>query len=133
MVEFADAIENATVRTFRVPGVGRVRVEIGDEVPRAVEYGRYVHEHTYPAYRVSVDGEVIMAGCDWGVPVATCTDDVDAMLALMFWLGEDGEAAYAEEIALWVGDRRELRAALSAPWAGTWRETVDEFRADRGW
>lgn len=136
-MEFAEAIERAEVRTFRVPNVGKVRVEIGDEVTREVEYGRYAHGHTYPAYRVSVNDAVIMFGVDWGVPVHACIDDMDAMLSLLGWVeheveGQDVEFD-AEYLDLWVRDRCELRDALSAPGAGHWRDVMAEFKAERGW
>lgn len=119
------ALDTATVRTFRIPGVGRVRVEIGDEISRAVVIGRHAHGHAYPAYRVSVDGRTVMEGSDWGVPVDACTDDMDAMLSLLFWLGEDAQAEYAEDVALWVSTRRQVRDALTAPWReGDPREIV---------
>jgi hypothetical protein len=110
------ALDAATVRTFRVPDVGRVRVEIGDEISRDVVVGRHVHGHSYPAHRVSVDGRVAMEGADWGVPVGKPTDGMDAMLALLFWVGEDGEAEYAEDLALWVITRREV---TPRSWAAT--------------
>lgn len=119
------ALDTATVRTFQVPGVGRVRVEIGDEISRAVDIGRYEHGHSYPAHRVSVDGRVVMEGADWGVPVHECTDDMDAMLSLLTWLDHVWEADLAEPISQWARDRRDLRDALSAPWReGDPRETV---------
>lgn len=112
-VSYAQAIDHATVRTFRVPDVGRVRVEIGDEVYREIATGRF--EHAYPAYCVSIGAQVIMSGADWGVPVARRTDDVDAMLNLLRWVAHE---VRHDSIEQWVSTRQEVRAAITAPDAG---------------
>lgn len=118
------ALETATVRTFRVPGVGHVRVEIGDELAHQARMGR---PHAYPAYRVALDGEPIAAGVDWGVPHHRCTDDVNAMLELLATVAwETGNDA----LERWVGDRRDLRNALTDPWFGGWREAVAAHREE---
>lgn len=114
-MDYAAAIDQATVRTFRIPDVGMVRVEIGDEVTRETVTGRFEHGHTYPAYCVSINGDVVMSGADWGVPVSRCTDDMDAMLDLLGWVARDQDDEWFE---LWVSTRQEIRAAITAPGAG---------------
>ncbi len=91
---------------FRVPGVGGVVVEIGD-VMRTGDFG-----HSYPEYRVTINGDVVDEGTDWGVPAHKATDDMDAALSLLFWIGHD---MGNEDLALWVSTREEIRNALRAP------------------
>lgn len=114
-VDYAQAIDHATVRTFRIPDVGCVQVEVGDEVTRESVTGRFEHGCSYPAYCVNIDGDVVMSGADWGVPAYRCTDDVDAMLDLLGWVARDLDL---EELDVWVSTRREIRAAITAPGAG---------------
>lgn len=112
------ALDTATVRTFRVPDVGMVRVEIGDG-PTGF------HGHTYPAHRVTIDGLVVKQGQDWGVPRGKCTDDVDAALSLLFWVAYDrGD----DNLGVWVDERIELRAALGSPLHDGWRDAVRYVR-----
>lgn len=128
-------IEGATVRTFRVPGVGRVRVEIGD-----VSWTDPAFGHSYPVHRVAINGVTVMEGADWGVPRHRAVDSMDAALDLLFWVangsGDDEMDALPtvegrDELDMWVRDRRELRDAVTAPGV-YWRDGVEAWKAERG-
>lgn len=105
---------------YRVHGVGRVTVEIGDVVRREGDVGRFDHRHSYPEYRVAIDGNLIMEGSDLGIPAGKSTDDRDSALSLLFWAAyeeskRDDERFDAESLDLWVSDRQTVRDALRAP------------------
>ena len=120
-------LDTATVRVFRVPGVGEVRVEIGDVARTSPVTG-----HSYPAYRVAVNGVTVMAGTDWGVPRHQAVDSMDSALSLLLWVSEGEEEASfdRDRLGLWVSDRRDLRDALTAPGV-YWRDAVEKWREGR--
>ena len=111
---------------FRVPGVGKVVVEIGGTVRTEGVQGRYFHGHNYPACRVTVDGTVVIEGSDFGVPAHRATDDMDAALSLLSWVAVPGSEVderpavmgdddARQALELWVSERQEVRDALTSP------------------
>ncbi len=116
-----------TRRAFTIYDHPRVSVvvEIGDVVRKECPGGWSYRLHSYPEYRVIVNGIVVMQGADVGFPVGASTDSLDAVVTLLGWASQDwsesdnftppiADGRVRDAVAIWVTDRTDVRAALRA-------------------